>query len=505
MACVLGIDLGTSSVKVALFDLERLALLASASQEYPILKPKPEYAEQDAEAWWQAARLAIRHTLAQVGDHPPLLGIGFSGHMHGGVLMDAQGQPLAPAIIWPDQRSAAQVARLMESVGRERYVATTGTLAATGFLGASLLWWQEHDPRLLARAHVVLMPKDYVRYRLCGALHTDISDAAGTGLLDIHARQWSEAILQAAGLPSHILPPLAESAAIVGHLGRDVADDLGLPAGLPLVAGSADQVAQAVGNGLVMPGRASVTIGSGGQVFVPVPAQPAATDPRLHRFNHAVPGLHYILGATLSAGLSLRWLRQLVGLEGQPDAYATLSAEAAQTPPGADGLLFLPYLSGERTPHMDSAARGAFIGLNAYHGRGHLARAVMEGVTFGLRQALELALALGQVQAEGLLIAGGASESPFWRQLMADVWGMPVQKSLAPEPSAVGAGLLAALGVGHYASYEQMAQASARYDAWTAPHPGRRAFYEERYAHFCTFYPRLREDFHRLGQAWPLA
>ena len=499
MTCVLGIDLGTSSVKVALYDLEAQALRASASHEYPILKPQPDRAEQDAEAWWQAARWAIRQTLARAGDHPPLLAIGFSGQMHGVLLLDAQGQPLAPAIIWPDQRSAEQAQRLMDAVGRERYVAITGTLAATGFMAASLLWLKQHEPAWLARAHTALLPKDYVRYRLCGALHTDISDAAGTGLLDIHARQWSEDILRAAGLPSHILPPLAESAAIVGQLDAEVAQDLGLPAGLPVAAGSADQVAQAVSNGLVTLGRASVTIGSGGQVFVPVPDQPAATDPRLHRFNHAVPGLHYILGATLSAGLSLRWLRQLVGLADAPDAYAVLSAEAAQTPPGADGLIFLPYLAGERTPHMDSAARGAFIGLNAYHGRGHLARAVMEGVTFSLRQALELALELGRVRAEGLLIAGGASESPFWRQMMADVWGRPVQKSLTSEASAVGAGLLAALAVGRYASFEQMAQATARYDAWTPPRPELRAFYDERYAHFCALYPRLREDFHRLA------
>ncbi|MCS6836798.1 MAG: xylulokinase [Anaerolineae bacterium] len=499
MACVLGVDLGTSSVKVALYDLAAGVLRASAAHEYPILKPQPNYAEQDAESWWQATRSAIRRVLAQAGDHSPLLGIGLSGQMHGALLLDAQGQPLAPAIIWPDQRSAAQAQQLMDAVGRERYVSITGTLAATGFMAASLLWLKEHAPDVLACAHTVLLPKDYVRFRLCGALHTDVSDAAGTGLLDIHARRWSEDILQAAGLPVHVLPPLAESAAIVGQLSAQAADDLGLPAGLLIAAGSADQVAQAVGNGLVTPGRASVTIGSGGQVFVPVPAQPAATDPRLHRFNHAVPGLHYILGATLSAGLSLRWLRQVVGLEHHPDAYAILSAEAAQKPPGADGLIFLPYLTGERTPYMDSAARGAFIGLNAYHGRGHLARAVMEGVTFSLRQALELALELGQVQAEGLLIAGGASESPFWRQLMADVWGMPVQKSLSPEPAAVGASLLAALGAGYYASFAQMAQATARYDAWTEPRAESRALYDERYAHFCALYPRLREDLHRLA------
>jgi len=500
MACVLGIDLGTSSVKVALFDLEELTLLASTSQEYPILKPKPEYAEQDAEAWWQAARTAVQHTLARAPQHPPVLGIGLSGQMHGTLLLDTQGRPLAPAIIWPDQRSAAQAERLMDALGRERYVATSGTLAATGFMGSSLLWLQDHEPHRLARAQVALLPKDYIRYRLCGALHSDFSDAAGTGLLDVSARQWSQPLLQVLGLPSHLLPPLVESFTIVGHLLPVAAAELGLPVGLPIATGSADQVAQAVGNGLVMAGRASVTIGSGGQVFVPTAAQPFITDPRLHRFNHAVPEMHYLLGATLSAGLSLRWLRQLVGLGSVTNAYAILSDEAAQTPPGAEGLIFLPYLTGERTPHMDAGARGAFIGLSAYHGRGHLARAVMEGVTFALRQALELASGLGQVQAETLLIAGGASESAFWRQMMADIWGVAVQTSLSPEPAAVGAGLLAALGQGYYASFEQMAQASARYDAPTLPRAELRAFYDARYAHFCTLYPHLRDDFHRLGQ-----
>lgn len=500
MAYLLGIDLGTSSVKAGVFDSTNSALRAVASREYPIDKPAPDRAEQDPAAWWAATVAAVREALDRAG-RVDVAAISFSGQMHGVVLLDGSGESLGPAIIWADQRSAGLVPDLVETVGAARYQAITGTLPAAGFMAVTLAWLARHDPDRLDRARRVILPKDEIRRRLTGEIATDPSDAASTALFDITARAWASEIITRAGLPDRLFPPVLESAEIAGTLRPDAADALGLRAGIPVITGCADQPAQATGNGLIAPGKGSVTIGSGGQVFLPVrrgAGGQIATDARLHVFNHAVPETWYILGATLSAGLSLRWLRGITGLEGRPDAYATLSAEAAHVAPGADGLLFLPYLSGERTPHMDPLARGAFIGLNAHHTRGHLARAVMEGVTFTLRQALEISLELGG-QVNTLIAAGGASESAVWRQIQADVFGVPLQKSLQSEQAAIGAAMLAGIGVGVYRDFEDACARVVRADAPTAPDPARHARYDGLYAHFCELYPRLRHDFHRLS------
>lgn len=496
MPLLLGLDLGTSSLKAVLFDPETSQTLATAGQEYPIHKPAPDRAEQDPEAWWQAAIATTRRVTAQAG-RTDVAGISFSGQMHGTVLLDKSGWPLHPAIIWADQRSATACPQLTHSLGPERYAALTGTLPAVGFQGATLVWLAEHHPELLAKTGQVILPKDYVRLRLTGQVATEVSDAAGTGLFDITRRRWAAEILAGVGLPETIFPPVLSSTAIAGQLTRLAAAELGLPAGIPVVAGCADQPAQAIGNGLIAPGSASITTGSGGQVFVPLSGV-TRTDPRLHLFNHAVPGLWYVLGAILSAGLSLRWLRGVTGLAGQPEAYPTLSAEAATIPPGADGLIFLPYLSGERTPHMDPLARGAFIGLSAYHSRGHLARAVMEGVTFALRQALEISLELGGQVAQ-LIAAGGGAESPVWRQIQADVLGLPLQQSLLTEQAGVGAALLAGVGVGLYADLAEACRQVVRYGPVTAPDAANQARYEELYPRFVGLYPLLRAEFHALA------
>jgi xylulokinase len=288
---------------------------------------------------------------------------------------------------------------------------------------------------------------------------------------------------------------------VAGQLTPAAAAELGLPAGIPVVAGCADQPAQALGNGLIAPGLASVTIGSGGQVFVPIQSQAGVlrTDPRLHVFNHAAPGTWYVLGAILSAGLSLRWLRAITGLEGQPEAYAILSAEAAAIPPGANGLIFLPYLSGERTPHMDPLARGAFIGLSSYHSRGHLVRAAMEGVAMALQQALEISLSLGG-QVERVIASGGGAESLVWRQILADVLGLPLQQSLLTEQASLGAALLAGVGSGLYPNLAEACRQVSRYGPLTQPDSQKHRRYQELLAQFTALYPRLRQDFHQLAR-----
>ncbi len=510
MPLLLGIDIGTSSAKALLFDRETSRILAVASQEYPIHKPAPDRAEQDPDDWWRAAVSITRRILAQTdvaGDC--IAGIGFSGQMHGTVLVDAAGTPLAPAIIWPDQRSGDQCDQLVETVGARTYAAITGTLPAAGFLGPSLLWLSQHAPELLAKAHRVILPKDYVRLKLIGEIATDVSDAAGTGIFNITSLDWAQDILARTTIPVDLLPPVLQSTDVAGRLTKAASDTLGIPAGVPVVAGCADQPAQAVGNGLVIPGRGAVTVGSGGQIFLPMtgaslPEQQEAngvrTDPRLHVFNHAVPGMWYVLGAILSAGLSLRWLRGITGLAREPDAYAKLSNEASTAPPGADGLLFLPYLSGERTPHMDPEARGAFVGLTHFHQRGHLARAVMEGVALALRQALEIGVQLSG-EMEILVGAGGGLESPVWRQIIVDVFGLPVQRTLSVEQASLGAALLAGVGVGLYQDLQEACNEVVRYGPITSPIAHNQERYNALYERFTQLYPRLRDDFHWLS-AW---
>ncbi|HUN06557.1 MAG TPA: xylulokinase [Aggregatilineales bacterium] len=495
MTTLLGVDVGTSSVKVMQFDPELGRPLAAVGEEYPIHTPQPGWAEQDPEDYWSATVRAVRAVIAQTG-RTDVVGISFSGQMHGTILLDSSLRPLARAIIWADTRSSSQVHQLVESV--PDYAAQAGTLPAAGFLISTMTWLQQHQPDLIAKTYRVILPKDYVRLKMTGEAATDVSDAAGTGTYDVGQGRWAEAIIKAANLPLEIFPPVKDSVALAGHLQAGSAAELGLAADIPVFMGCADQPAQAIGNGLIQPGAASVTVGTGGQVCVPLIASGnLRTDQRLHVFNHAVPGMHYVLGAILSAGLSLRWLRNLVGLQGVPDAYAILSAEAAAVPPGAEGLIFLPHLTGERTPHMDPLARGLFLGLGYHHGRGHLARAVMEGVSLALRQVLELSLELSG-PVDRVIASGGGMESDFWRQIMADVLNLPLQRSLMAEQASLGAALVAGVGAGIYPSFESACASLVRYGPPTEPRPGLVAFYDDLYAQYTRLYPLLRPEMHQL-------
>ncbi|MBX3065279.1 MAG: xylulokinase [Anaerolineae bacterium] len=404
MAHLLGIDLGTSSVKAVIID-ERTRLLGVGGAEYPISVPQPGYAEQAPEQWWQATIKAVKQacTAANTTD---ISAIGFCGQMHGGVLIDQYGVAIAPAIIWADQRSAEVLEEFTATVGQDRLVTQAGTAPAAGFMGPTLLWLKRHQPEMLDAAEAIVLPKDYVRCRLIEEIDTDASDASATALFNIHDLRWSTDMIKALELPLTLFPTITESETVVGVLSPAAAEALGLPAGIPVVTGCADQPAQALGNGLINPGVGSITLGTGGQIFVPQSAP--TTDPqlRLHTFCHAPADRWYTLGAMLSAGLSLRWLRDTLGMENDPDAYTKLSALAASVNPGADGLLFLPYLIGERAPLNDPHASGAFIGLQLGHGVGHLARAVMEGVAFALRSILDVMTEM-QLTPPEFLASGG--------------------------------------------------------------------------------------------------
>ncbi len=483
---LLGIDIGTSSAKAVLYDPAENSVVAVAGQEYPIHRPAPGLAEQNPAEWWGAVVATVRKVTAE---HKDVAGIGFSGQMHGVVLRAADGTVLHPAIIWADQRSAPYCEPLQNAL--PNFIGRTGTVPAAGFMGPTLLWTQANRPELLDAAHAVLLPKDDIRYQMTGVMSTEPTDAASTALFDVRAGVWATDVIDAAKLNPALFPAVHPSAGVVGELTAQAAEAFGLRAGVPVVSGAADQPAQAVANGILRPGALSVTVGSGGQVFAPL-ADDFQTDPRLHVFNHAVPGQVYALGAILAAGLSLRWLRDLVGTD-----YATLSAAAAEVPPGADGLLFQPYINGERTPHMDPHARGSFIGLTSYHTLGHMARAVIEGVAFAVREATEITLEIGG-RAENVVGSGGSIETPLWRAVLTDVLNTPLRKSLAVEQAGVGAAMLAGVGVGVFEGFD--AVPSPDYDHPTEPNPANRALYDDRYAQFKAMYGRLRDDFHRLGK-----
>lgn len=490
---LLGIDLGTSSVKAVILDTEG-HVLARAGAEYPIHTPQPGYAEQNPLDWWQATVDAVRAVLMQVS-YANIQAIGLCGQMHGVTLVDAAGNVVRPSIIWADQRTVQEVSAMQERIGIPVLSRVAGTLPAVGFMAPTLLWLAQYEPDSLARTHAVLLPKDYLQLCLTGKIATDASDASATALFDITRRNWSEEILAALQLPAHILPPVYESTQIVGRLTDHAAAALGLPSGIPVAAGSADQAAQAVGNRLMTPGNISVTLGTGGQVFAPL-MQPV-TDVNLHTFCHAMPDGWYMLGAMLAAGLSLRWLRDVLGLSAQANGYEELAQLAAEVPPGADGLLFLPYLIGERAPVMDARASGVFVGLSLRHGRGHLARAIMEGVVFALRQIIDTMIN-AEVQITRILAAGNGLASPIWRQIAANILNRPLHRTEQSEHTGSGAALIAGIGVGMYADFASLPPPAATINA-VQPDPAQAAFYHQRYRLFLEIYPALRPVMHALN------
>ena len=497
MGLLLGIDLGTSSVKCVLADPSG-RVVASAQQEYTIDTPHPLWAEQSPEGWWLATADAVRETLsARPGLGHEVAAVGFSGQMHGTVLLDEQRRPLRPAIIWADQRSARQCDEIYEIVGRDALAAVTCNPVAAGFMAASLLWLKEAEPDVLARAAHVLLPKDYVRYRLCGEVGSEPSDAVSTLLFDTHKRQWADGIINAIGLPRGSFPAITPSHAVVGEVTQGASEATGLSAGTPVVAGGGDQPVSAVANGAIDERVLLSTIGTGGQLLTP--ASEPRYDPQLrtHTFCHVVPDRWFLMGATLSAGLSLRWLRDNVLGGSECVDYDHLSSAASSVPAGAEGLVFLPYLVGERTPHMDPQAKACFVGLGLRHGIGHLVRAVMEGVGFAMRDSLEIFRELG-LRFDRVIASGGGARSALWRQIQADMYGLPVVTANVQEQAGVGAAMLAGIGIGVYADFEDAVKAVVRLTPQAEPHGETAALYGERHQVFRDLYPRLKQTFHVL-------
>jgi xylulokinase len=469
---LVGIDVGTTGVK-ALAIAPDGEVLAREEEEYPLSIPQPGWAEQDPEVWWRATEQALGRLGAT-----DVAGIGLSGQMHGLVALDSADRVLRPAILWNDQRTGAECAEIEARVGLARLIELTGNRALTGFTAPKLLWLRRHEPDVYGRISHVLLPKDYVRLRLTGERAIDCADASGTLLFDVASRRWSAEVLDALELPAEWLPPALESPAVSG-VTRD---------GIPVAAGAGDQAAGALGVGVDRPGPLSVQIGTSGVVFAALPAFAADPEARVHAFCHAVPGAWHAMGVMLSAAGSLRWFRDAIA----PAAdYAELTAEAARWEPGAEGLLYLPYLAGERTPHADPGARGAFAGLSLRHDRGALVRAVLEGVAYGLRDSLELLRALGVEPAAGR-VSGGASRSELWLRIVASVLGVPLERTVTEEGAAYGAALLAGVAGGVFADVGEAVAACVRVQDRVEPEPSWRASYDAGYERFRALYPAIR-------------
>ncbi len=505
MAYLLGIDVSTTGAKALLIDGEG-KVVASHTTEYPLSTPRPLWSEQNPADWWQGACESIQAALSEAGlSGEAVSAVGLTGQMHGLVMLDKADQVLRPAILWNDQRTGAQCVEITEKVGGlDRLLQLTGNQVLPGFTAPKIVWVRENEPGVYERTTHILLPKDYVRFCLTGEYATEVSDASGMSLLDVAHRRWSKEMLQALDIPEAWLPICTESDQVSGRISASAAQATGLKAGTPVVGGGGDQAAQAVGSGIVKAGVISVTSGTSGVVFAHSEKYAFEPQGRLHAFCHAVPGKWHFMGVMLSAGGSFRWLRDSIGdiekaaaaLSGD-DPYNLLTREAALAPVGSEGLLFLPYLTGERTPYPDPEARGAFVGLTLRHTKRHLVRSVLEGVSFGLRDSLELIKGLG-VPIEQVRASGGGARSPLWRQIQADVFGAELVLVNVTEGAAYGAALLAGVGGGAYRSVEEAVAATIKVTDRTAPVPENAKKYEALYPIYRSLYPALRDTFHAL-------
>ncbi len=460
-------------------------VLASAASEHaPFLAPQPGWAEQNPEDWWRAAQEAIRDTLAQAPD-APVDAVGLTGQMHGAVLLDREGEVLRPSLIWCDQRTGPQCDWLHAELGRERLIELVANPALPNFTLTKLLWVREHEPELWARIAHILCPKDYVRFRLTGRYAMDVQEASGTLLLDVRHRRWSREVAEASGIPESWLPELHESPEVCATVTDETT---GLRTGTPVIAGAGDQGAGAVGMGIYEPGSVSVTLGTSGVVFAATAEPSFDKAGRVHTFCHAVPGRWCVMGVTQAAGLSLRWLRDLLA---HGASYDTLTAEAAHVPAGADGLLWTPYLLGERTPYLDSDARAAFVGLTAAHTRAHLVRAVLEGVAYSQRDSFTLLAEMG-VPVRAVRLGGGGARSPLWREIQAAVYGHTCDILTAEEGGAYGAALLAGVGGGAWPSVEAACAQAIRVAVQIVPESATVERYNRGYEGYRRVYPALK-------------
>ena len=506
MSVTLGIDIGTSGTKTIAID-QKGTILAAASAEYPCDHPRPGWSEQDPALWWEATKQTVQQVMTsgrfQRGD---VIGVGLSGQMHGSVFLDASGEVIRPALLWNDQRTAAECRAIeAKAGGREALIRLVANPALTGFTAPKLLWLRKHEPHHWDAVRQVLLPKDYVRYRLTGTYATEVSDASGTLLLDVANRCWSRELLSKLDIDPALLPACYESPVVSAQVSELGSKATGLMVGTPVVGGGGDQPAGAVGNGIVRQGVVSATMGTSGVMFAH--ADHLGFDPlgRLQRGCHAVPGAWHVMGVVLAAGGSFQWFRNELGKaeiematrKGE-DPYFLLTDEAALAGPGAEGLFFLPYLTGERTPHFDPDAKGAWVGLTVRHGRSHMIRSLLEGATFAMRDSLELIREMG-VAIEQVRVSGGGARNALWKQIQADVYGCDVHTLNSSEGPAFGVALLAQVGTGAFQSVPEACDATIRAVDSTRVDPSAKAYYDRAFPIYRQLYRDLRESFQTIS------
>ncbi|RPH37229.1 xylulokinase [bacterium] len=501
---LLGLDVGTSGVKALLID-ESGKTLASATSEYPLSTPHPNWAEQDPADWWKGTIEVIRSILAAPGVRAgDIKGIGLSGQMHSLVLLDKQQRVLRPSILWCDTRTDKECREITEQVGRERLRSLVSNPALEGFTLPKIIWVRNHEPEVYAKIRTILLPKDYIRYLLTGEFAMEVSDAAGTLMFDVARRAWSKDLLGILNVPPEWLPPVFESVDVCGHVTRAIAELTGLREGTPVVGGGADNPCGAVGTGVVKQGRVLASIGTSGVVFAFSDQVRVEPGMRVHTFCHSVPGAWYLMGVVLMAGGALRWYRDtfaqdemtLARTSGR-DVYDILTEGASAVAPGSEGLFFLPYLVGERTPHQSASARGAFIGATIRHTKRHFTRAVLEGITFGMKDSLSIMEGLG-VEIQQIRLTGGGAKSAFWRRLQANVYGREVALVNASEGPAFGAALLAGAGTKVYSSLVDAVENAVKVTETIAPDREEAKRYAELFGIYQELYPALSSSFTRI-------
>ena len=494
MPYLMGLDISTTSAKALIID-DAGNVVAVANSPQPISQPEPLWSEQDPADWWTGIAKSIRKALADSGlKGDDISAIGLTGQMHGLVLLDENGAVLRPSILWNDQRTQAQCDFMTGVIGQQRLIELTGNLALTGFTAPKILWVRDHEPDIYARAKQVLLPKDYIRYKLTDTYATDLAGASGTSLLNVAERAWAREVLDALAIPAEWMPPVHEGTEVTAVISAATAAATGLRIGTPVVGGGGDQAAGAIGMGCVTPDKIGVTVGTSGVVFAPLRKYAYEPEGRLHAFCHAVPGTWHFMGVMLSAAGSLQWYKDTFA----PDIdFDSLLAEAALVPAGSEGLFFLPYLTGERTPHPDPLARGAFIGMTSRHERGHMTRAVLEGVAFGLKDSFTLIDRAGLPDHFEVRISGGGAKSPVWQQMIADVLGAPLVNINTTEGGAFGAAILASVAAGVFDEVAVACDAMIQTGDQIAV-GANREIYSERYRIYQSLYPLLKDTFARL-------
>jgi xylulokinase len=496
----LGIDVGTGGTRALIMDVQGQVVASASAEHQHFASPRPGWAEQDPRDWWQACGAAVRKALQSGNRRAEDIGcVGFSGQMHGAVLLDSADEVVRPAIIWCDQRSEPQCRELENLIGKDALIRLTCNPPLTNFTVTKFLWVRETEPQAWDRVAHVMLPKDYVRFRLTGERAIDMADASGTLLLDVANRKWSAEVLSKTGIDQKLLPALFESPQVCGNVSAAGSDATGLKVGTPVVAGAGDQAAGAVGMGIARVGAVSATIGTSGVVFASTDRPAMDPQGRLHTFCHAIPGRWHVMGVTQAAGLSLRWYRDQFGAASPgvqkkdgPDPYDVFAEEAAAAPAGSEGAFWAPYLMGERTPHLDPNARGALVGLTASHTRAHVIRAILEGVAFSLKDTFTIFEEM-KVPVTAIRLGGGGARSPLWRQIQADVYGHEVEMVAAEEGAAYGAAILAGTGAGAWSSVERACAAIVRVAKTIAPNQNDSATMQQAYGTYRKIYPALRQ------------